>query len=96
MKGDDIALRLLRFAVRVLKLVKSLPRDTPSRHVGRQFVRAARRLRGCDRSAVTSRCASFSVRIPVAYSIFNLERSTRPQKAGLGKVVLNDVGRATR
>jgi four helix bundle protein len=41
MKGDDIAQRLLRFAVQVLKLVKTLPRDATCRHVGRQLLRAA-------------------------------------------------------
>jgi len=41
LKGDDIALRLLSFAVQVLKLVKSLPRDTPGRHLSKQLVRAA-------------------------------------------------------
>jgi len=41
MKGDDIAQRLLRFAVQVLKLVRNLPRDTPCRHVEKQLVRAA-------------------------------------------------------
>lgn len=41
MRGDDIAQRLLGFAVQVLKLVKNLPRDTTGRHVGKQLVRAA-------------------------------------------------------
>ena len=41
MKGDDIAQRLLRFAVQVLKLIKALPRDISGRHVGKQLVRAA-------------------------------------------------------
>lgn len=41
MKGDDIALRLLRFAVQVLNLAKRLPRDFSGRHVGKQLVRAA-------------------------------------------------------
>ena len=41
MKGDDIARRLLRFAVRVLELVKTLPRDTTGRHITTQLVRAA-------------------------------------------------------
>jgi hypothetical protein len=31
MKGDDVAQRLLGFAVQVLKLVKNLPRDTTGR-----------------------------------------------------------------
>jgi four helix bundle protein len=41
MKGDDIADRLLRFAVLVLGLVRSLPGDTIGRHLGKQLVRAA-------------------------------------------------------
>lgn len=41
MKGDDIADRLLRFAVLVLGLVKRLPHDTIGRHLGRQLLRAA-------------------------------------------------------
>lgn len=41
MKGDDIAQRLLRFAVEVLNLMKNLPRNTIGRHVAKQLVRAA-------------------------------------------------------
>ena len=41
MKGDDIAQRLLRFAVQVLKLVQNLPRNIVGRHVAKQLVRAA-------------------------------------------------------
>jgi four helix bundle protein len=40
-KGDDIAPRLLLFAVRVLQLVPRLQRNGPGRHVGRQLVRSA-------------------------------------------------------
>ena len=40
-KGEDIARRLLNFGVRVLRLVRLLPRDYIGRHVGRQLLRAA-------------------------------------------------------
>ena len=41
MKGDDIARRLLRFAVGVLELVRGLRRDSVGRHIGRQLMRSA-------------------------------------------------------
>lgn len=41
MKGDDIAHRLLLFAVHVLQLVRTLQRDSIARHVGRQLMRSA-------------------------------------------------------
>jgi four helix bundle protein len=39
MKGDDIAERLLDFAVRVLGLVQSLRKTAVGRHVGGQLLR---------------------------------------------------------
>jgi len=39
MKGDDISERLLDFAVRVLRLVSSLPRNVVGRHVAAQLLR---------------------------------------------------------
>ena len=39
MKGDDIAERLLDFAVRILRLVQALPKSSAGRHVGGQLVR---------------------------------------------------------
>jgi four helix bundle protein len=39
MKGDDISERLLDFAVRILRLVSSLPKNTVGRHVGAQLMR---------------------------------------------------------
>src|ERR1044071_9001483 len=41
MKGDDIAGRLLEFAVRVLRLVRTLRSDAIARHVARQLLRSA-------------------------------------------------------
>jgi four helix bundle protein len=41
MKGDDIAHRLLLFAVRVLQLVRRLQRDMVGRHIARQLLRSA-------------------------------------------------------
>jgi four helix bundle protein len=41
MKGDDIARRLLLFAVRVLRLVRMLRSDAVGRHVARQLLRSA-------------------------------------------------------
>ena len=41
MKGDDIAQRLLLFAVQAMKLAKTLQRDAAGRHVAKQLVRAA-------------------------------------------------------
>jgi four helix bundle protein len=41
MKGDDIARRLLSFAVRVLRLVRMLRPDAVGRHVARQLLRSA-------------------------------------------------------
>jgi four helix bundle protein len=40
-KGDDIARRLRRFAVQVLRLVGDLPADPVGKHVARQLVRCA-------------------------------------------------------
>jgi len=40
MKGDDIAKRLCRLAGQVIKLCRTLPRDSTSRHVAHQLVRA--------------------------------------------------------
>ncbi len=40
MKGDDIAERLLDFAVRVIRLVEALPKSAVGRHVGGQLVKA--------------------------------------------------------
>lgn len=41
MKGEDIAERLLLFAVRVLRLVRTLRSDAVGRHVARQLLRSA-------------------------------------------------------
>jgi four helix bundle protein len=41
MKGDDIARRLLLFAVRVVQVVRRLQRDTAGRHIARQLLRSA-------------------------------------------------------
>ena len=41
MKGDDVARRLLRFAVHVLRLVRKLQSDSIGRHVARQLLRSA-------------------------------------------------------
>jgi four helix bundle protein len=38
MKGDDLAKRLLNFAVRVVHLVSSLPKNPVARHVGGQLL----------------------------------------------------------
>jgi four helix bundle protein len=40
MKGDDLAERLLEFAVRVLRVVDALPKSTVGRNVGGQLARA--------------------------------------------------------
>ena len=41
MKGDDIAVRLLRFAVGVLKVVEDLPKTYVGKHVTRQLTRSS-------------------------------------------------------
>jgi four helix bundle protein len=41
MKGDDISERLIDFAVRVLRVVDSLPKSVVGRHVGLQLARSA-------------------------------------------------------
>ena len=41
MKGDDISERLIEFAVRVLRLVDSLPKTLVGKHIGSQLARAA-------------------------------------------------------
>jgi four helix bundle protein len=41
MRGDNIATRLRRFAVDVIKLVRAFPGDPASRHIVRQLARAA-------------------------------------------------------
>ena len=41
MKGDDIAVRLLRFAVGVLKVVGELPQTYAGKHVSRQLTRSS-------------------------------------------------------
>ena len=40
MKGDDIAERLLEFAVAVPRITTRLPADSPGRHLASQLVRA--------------------------------------------------------
>jgi four helix bundle protein len=40
-KGDNIATRLRRFAVDVIKLIRAFPADPASRHIARQLARAA-------------------------------------------------------
>ncbi|MCI0738593.1 MAG: four helix bundle protein [Gemmataceae bacterium] len=39
MKGDDIAARLLDFAVRVIRMVSELPKNQVGKHVGGQILR---------------------------------------------------------
>ena len=41
MKGDDISERLIDFAVRILRLVDSLPKTVVGKHIGSQLARAA-------------------------------------------------------
>ena len=41
MRGDDISERLIEFAVRVLRVVDSLPKSVVGRHVGLQLARSA-------------------------------------------------------
>ena len=41
MRGDDIADRLRKFAVRVLQLTRELPKDSAGNHVARQLIRSA-------------------------------------------------------
>lgn len=40
-KGEDIARRLRRFAVQVLKVVDSLPANTAGKHIARQLIRCS-------------------------------------------------------
>lgn len=40
MRGEDIAARLLDFAVRVLRLAQALPKSFAGKHVGNQLVRS--------------------------------------------------------
>jgi len=40
-KGEDIALRLRRFAVRALRVVNELPATPAGKHVARQLIRSA-------------------------------------------------------
>ncbi len=41
MKGDDIAERLLKFAMRVLRLCREFPNDFAGKHVVRQLIRCS-------------------------------------------------------
>jgi four helix bundle protein len=41
MKGENISIRLLAFAARVVRLCRLLPDDAAAKHVSRQLVRAA-------------------------------------------------------
>jgi four helix bundle protein len=41
MKGDDIADRLLDFAVQVLQIIAALPKTPPARHIAKQLTRSA-------------------------------------------------------
>ncbi|MFT3694761.1 MAG: four helix bundle protein [Kofleriaceae bacterium] len=41
MKGENIAIRLRRFAARVITLCRGLPDETTATHISRQLVRAA-------------------------------------------------------
>ena len=40
-KGQDIAERVLAVGVRVIEVVRALPRDPASKHIGGQLIRAA-------------------------------------------------------
>ena len=40
MKGDDISDRLVDFAVRIINLVKSLPKDFVGKHIGNQLLKS--------------------------------------------------------
>ncbi len=40
MKGDDIAERLIDFAVRIIILVKALPKTAVAKHIGGQLLRS--------------------------------------------------------
>lgn len=40
MKGDDLADRLLNFAVRVLKILEALPKTVAGKHIDGQLVRS--------------------------------------------------------
>ena len=40
MKGDDISRRFIELAVRVIKLVRALPKDFVGKHIGNQFLKA--------------------------------------------------------
>jgi len=39
MKGDDLADRLVEFAVRVIAVVDSLPKSSAGKHIGGQLLR---------------------------------------------------------
>ena len=41
MRGDDIAERLLEFAVRVIKMADSLPKSPSGKHISGQVIRFA-------------------------------------------------------
>lgn len=41
MKGDDLAERMLDYAVRVMRLIEALPRSHTGKHVASQLLRAA-------------------------------------------------------
>jgi len=40
MKGDDISRRFIELAVRVIKLVRALPKDFIGKHIGNQLLKA--------------------------------------------------------
>lgn len=40
MKGDDISRRFIELAVRVIKLVRALPKDFVGKHIGNQLLKA--------------------------------------------------------
>ncbi|MEA2096127.1 MAG: four helix bundle protein [Candidatus Cloacimonadota bacterium] len=40
MKGDDISQRFIELAVRVIRLVKALPKDFVGKHIGNQLLRS--------------------------------------------------------
>lgn len=41
MKGDNIATRLQRFAVAVIRTIRNLPQDVVGKHIARQLIRSA-------------------------------------------------------
>jgi four helix bundle protein len=67
MKGDDIAVRLLDFAVQVLRITASLPKTPEARHIAKQLTRSGTAPGAhYDEARSAESCADFVHKVKIA------------------------------